>query len=62
MGDPLFGHRLQFGFTATFHYLFPQLTMGLALLIALFKLLGLRRGNEKYNEAAWTSRSGFPGS
>jgi len=30
MGDPLFWHRLQFGFTATYHYLFPQLTMGLA--------------------------------
>jgi hypothetical protein len=25
--------RLHFVFTATFHYLFPQLTMGLALLI-----------------------------
>ena len=52
MGDPLFWHRFQFGFTATFHYLFPQLTMGLALLIVLFKLLGLRRGNERYKDAA----------
>jgi cytochrome d ubiquinol oxidase subunit I len=26
-------HRLHFAFTATFHYLFPQLTMGLALLL-----------------------------
>ena len=26
-------HRLHFAFTVTFHYLFPQLTMGLALLI-----------------------------
>ena len=24
-------HRLHFAFTITFHYLFPQLTMGLAL-------------------------------
>jgi cytochrome d ubiquinol oxidase subunit I len=52
MSDPLFWHRLQFGFTATFHYLFPQLTMGLALLIVVFKLLGLRPGNERCNEAA----------
>ena len=52
MGDPLFWHRLQFGFTATFHYLFPQLTMGLALLIVLFKGLGLRAGNESCNDAA----------
>ena len=33
MSDPVFWHRLQFGFTATYHYLFPQLTMGLALII-----------------------------
>ena len=26
-------HRLHFAFTITFHYLFPQLTMGLAVLI-----------------------------
>jgi cytochrome d ubiquinol oxidase subunit I len=36
--DPLFWHRVQFGFTITFHYLFPQLTMGLALLVLIFKL------------------------
>jgi hypothetical protein len=28
MTEPLFWHRVQFGFTITFHYLFPQLTMG----------------------------------
>src|SRR5204863_260330 len=38
VSDPLFWHRVQFGFTITFHYLFPQLTMGLALLVLLFKL------------------------
>ena len=31
--------RLQFGFTITYHYLFPQLTMGLALVILVFKAL-----------------------
>ena len=50
MSDPLFWHRLQFGFTATFHYLFPQLTMGLALLIVVFKVLG--RKDERYLETA----------
>jgi cytochrome d ubiquinol oxidase subunit I len=30
-------HRFQFAFTITYHYLFPQLSMGLALLIVLFK-------------------------
>ncbi len=44
MGDALFWHRLQFGFTAVFHYLFPQLTLGLALVIVLVKALHLRRG------------------
>ncbi len=40
--DPLFLHRLQFGFTASFHYLFPQVTMGLALLVVVFKVKQLR--------------------
>ena len=44
--------RFQFGFTVTFHYLFPQLTMGLALIIVLFKWLALRRGDPKLNDAA----------
>jgi cytochrome d ubiquinol oxidase subunit I len=34
--------RLQFAFTITYHYLFPQLTMGLALLIVVMKGLALR--------------------
>jgi cytochrome d ubiquinol oxidase subunit I len=44
-------HRLQFAFTVTFHYLFPQLTMGLALLILVLKTLAIRTGNEHYNGA-----------
>jgi cytochrome d ubiquinol oxidase subunit I len=52
MGDLLFWHRLQFGFTATFHYLFPQLTMGLALVILLLKGLGLAKGDERFDTAA----------
>jgi len=45
-------HRLHFAFTVTFHYLFPQLTMGLALLIVILKTMALRTGNEHYNQAA----------
>jgi len=37
-------HRLHFAFTITFHYLFPQLTMGLALLIVILKTMFLRPG------------------
>src|SRR5215472_14182167 len=44
-------HRLQFGFTVAFHYLFPQLTMGLALLILILKTMGLR-GDEEANRSA----------
>jgi cytochrome d ubiquinol oxidase subunit I len=52
MGDPLFWHRLQFGFTITYHYLFPQLTMGLAFIIVVLKALGLKTGEARYFEAA----------
>jgi cytochrome d ubiquinol oxidase subunit I len=45
-------HRIQFAFTITYHYLFPQLTMGLALLIVILKVAALRTGNERYNEVA----------
>jgi cytochrome d ubiquinol oxidase subunit I len=36
--------RLQFAFTVTFHYLFPVLTMGLALFIFFLKTVSFRRG------------------
>jgi len=52
MSDPVFWHRLQFGFTAAYHYLFPQLTMGLALFIVVFKLLARRTGKEAYQDSA----------
>jgi cytochrome d ubiquinol oxidase subunit I len=45
-------HRLHFAFTITFHYLFPQLTMGLALLIVLLKALALYKKDELYNNGA----------
>ena len=52
MSDALFWHRLQFAFTVVYHYLFPQLTMGLALLIVIMKGLGLRPGGAAWNDAA----------
>ena len=44
-------HRIHFAFTITYHYLFPQLTMGLALLIVVLKTIALRRNDEHYNQA-----------
>src|SRR5262249_28144436 len=52
MGDALVFHRFQFAFTIIYHYLFPQLTMGLALLIVLMKARGLARDGERWNDAA----------
>src|SRR5260370_28938686 len=56
MNSGLAVHRLHFAFTITFHYIFPQLTMGLAFLIFVLKTIALRTGNEHYNSAArfWT--------
>ena len=56
--DALTLHRLHFAFTITFHYLFPQLTMGLAPLIVILKTMALRT-----REPATTMRRAFgPGS
>src|ERR1700752_1609101 len=52
MGQALDVHRLHFAFTITFHYIFPQLTMGLALLLVYLKTKALRTGDEHYNRAA----------
>ncbi len=52
MESALLVHRLHFAFTVTYHYLFPQLTMGLALLIVVLKTLALWKGDERYNNAA----------
>ena len=45
-------HRLHFAFTVTFHYLFPQLTMGLGLLIVALKTVALKTSDEKWDRAA----------
>ena len=45
-------HRFHFAFTIVYHYLFPQLTMGLGLLIVSLKVAGLRTGNEHYHACA----------
>ncbi len=56
LDDAAFWHRLQFGFTITYHYLFPQLTMGVAWFIVAWKWLFMRTGDQRYAKAAnlWT--------
>lgn len=45
-------HRFHFAFTITFHYVFAQLSMGLALLIFVLKTMALRTGRDDYNRAS----------
>jgi cytochrome bd ubiquinol oxidase subunit I len=45
-------HRLHFAFTITFHYIFPQLTMGLAVLIVVLKSLAFFKQDDRYDNAA----------
>ncbi len=52
MNDALLVDRLQFGFTISYHYLFPQLTMGLALLIVALKGMALKTKDTRYDDAA----------
>ncbi|HYK91530.1 MAG TPA: cytochrome ubiquinol oxidase subunit I [Acidobacteriota bacterium] len=50
--DALTVDRWQFAFTVTYHYIFPQLTMGLALLIVIVKSLAIWKNSESLNLAA----------
>ncbi|MBV8879937.1 MAG: cytochrome ubiquinol oxidase subunit I, partial [Planctomycetaceae bacterium] len=52
MDTALSAHRFHFAFTIVYHYLFPQLTMGLAFLIAILKVQALRTKNPAYATAA----------
>jgi cytochrome bd ubiquinol oxidase subunit I len=54
-------HRFQFAFTITYHYLFPQLTMGVALVLVVLKLLALKTRDPDYDVAArfWTKLLGI---
>jgi cytochrome d ubiquinol oxidase subunit I len=54
--DASLWHRLEFSFTIVFHYLFPQLTMGLALLLVFWKWRAWRHADEACAAAArfWT--------
>src|SRR5919205_289011 len=61
MDDALFIHRIHFAFTITYHYLFPQLTMGLAPLIVVLKTMALRTNNPVFADGArfWTKIFGI---
>jgi cytochrome d ubiquinol oxidase subunit I len=46
--DAVFLSRLQFGFTAGFHFLFPPLTLGLTLIIFILETLYLQSSRDLY--------------
>jgi cytochrome d ubiquinol oxidase subunit I len=50
--DAMIAGRWQFAFTIMFHYLFPVLTMGLGVLIAVLKTIELRTADAAYGAAA----------
>ncbi len=52
MADATVAARWQFAFTIMFHYLFPVLTMGLGVLIAVLKTLEMRTRDTTYGVAA----------
>lgn len=56
METALLYDRLQFAVTSTFHYLFPQLTMGLALLLLYLRTRDLMSAGDHYHHVArfWT--------
>jgi cytochrome d ubiquinol oxidase subunit I len=52
MSNALIAARLQFSFTIMFHYLFPILTMGLGVIIALLKTIETFWHRPEYGKAA----------
>jgi cytochrome d ubiquinol oxidase subunit I len=52
MPDAVIADRWHFGFTIMFHYLFPALTMGLGVLIAILKTVQLSRADDRYGALA----------
>jgi cytochrome d ubiquinol oxidase subunit I len=52
MFDAVLADRWQFGFTIMFHYLFPVLTMGLGVIIAVLKTVQLSRADDRYGALA----------
>jgi cytochrome d ubiquinol oxidase subunit I len=52
--------RIQFALTASFHFLFPPMSIGLGLMLVAIQGLRLWRGNQLYVDMArfWTRASG----
>jgi len=51
--DPLFFSRVQFGFTASFHFIYPPLSIGLGLLLVIIGLQYLRTRDPKWRQLSF---------
>ena len=49
-------HRIQFGLTISFHFIFPPMSLGLGLLLVVFGLQSVRTKDPKWRQLAlfWT--------
>jgi cytochrome bd ubiquinol oxidase subunit I len=45
--------RLQFGLTASFHYIYPPISMGLGIMLVIFGVLYLRTKEQKWRELSF---------
>ena len=52
MNPALDAHQLHFAFALTFHYIFPQLTMGLALLLVYLEARRCAQGTSTTRRCA----------
>src|SRR3954463_8945342 len=54
--DPVLLSRVQFGFTISFHIIFPSFTIGLSAYIATLEVLWAWKGDDRYRRlsAFWT--------
>ena len=50
--DVVFLSRIQFGFTAGFHFIFPSLTLGLTLVIFILESMYVKRNEEIYTNVS----------
>ena len=51
--DPLFFSRVQFGLTASFHFIYPPLSIGLGLLLIIIGLRYLRTRDPKWRQLSF---------
>ncbi|MCB1013193.1 MAG: cytochrome ubiquinol oxidase subunit I, partial [Microthrixaceae bacterium] len=54
-------HRIQFGFTISFHFIFPPMSLGLGLLLIVFGVQAVRTDDPKWRQLAmfWTKIYGL---